>query len=102
MRAAFASGRTLSEEFRKHNLNQLLRLYEENTDQILDALKEDLGKPWYEAIAFELEYIKNELKGTIAKLHKWMSPVKVCTICNYFNCISITGFIAKNLYCTAA
>lgn len=78
VRAAFVSGRTLSESFRRHNLEQLLRLYEENNEQLLDALREDLGKPRTEAILYELEYIKIELKSTIEKLHKWMAPFRVC------------------------
>jgi acyl-CoA reductase-like NAD-dependent aldehyde dehydrogenase len=77
VRAAFDSGRTLSKEFRLHNLKQLLRLYEDNTDQMLDALREDMGKPRFDALVYELEYIITDLKCTISKLHKWMTPFKV-------------------------
>jgi len=67
----------LNEEFRRHNLEQLLRLYEENTDELLEALQQDLGKSRHEASIFEIEYIKNELRSTLHKLHKWMNPPKV-------------------------
>jgi aldehyde dehydrogenase (NAD+) len=84
VRAIFASGRTLNEEFRLHNLKQLLRLYEENFELLLEALKEDMGKPRHEVICFEIGYIINDLKSTIKKLHKWMSPFKVCKDHNCF------------------
>jgi len=44
---------------------------------MLDALREDMGKPRFDALVYELEYIITDLKCTISKLHKWMTPFKV-------------------------
>ncbi|XP_065344250.1 aldehyde dehydrogenase, dimeric NADP-preferring-like [Cloeon dipterum] len=84
LRAAFESGRTLSEEFRRRNLQRLLQLYEENTKEILAALKADLGKNSKEANLLELGYIKSELQCTLFKLHKWMNPPKPYKNIMYF------------------
>lgn len=44
VRNAFNSGKTKSYEFRKHQLEQLLKMYEENGSDIVAALSADLHK----------------------------------------------------------
>jgi acyl-CoA reductase-like NAD-dependent aldehyde dehydrogenase len=43
-RDAFESGRTRSIDFREKQLKQLLRMYEENTTEMIEALAKDLRK----------------------------------------------------------
>jgi acyl-CoA reductase-like NAD-dependent aldehyde dehydrogenase len=43
-RDAFESGHTRSIDFREQQLKQLLRMYEENTSEMLEALAKDLRK----------------------------------------------------------
>ncbi|MDK2413664.1 aldehyde dehydrogenase family protein, partial [Aphanizomenon sp. 202] len=52
-RAAFQTGRTRSVEFRKQQLLQLKKMYEENRQTFLDAVHSDLRKPKLEATLFE-------------------------------------------------
>ena len=44
MRDAFRSGRTRDVEFRKEQLRNLLKLYEENEDEVVQAVGKDLHK----------------------------------------------------------
>jgi aldehyde dehydrogenase (NAD+) len=43
-RDAFETGRTRSIDFREKQLKQLLRMYEENTTEMIEALAKDLRK----------------------------------------------------------
>lgn len=76
-RNAFQSGRTKSLDFREKQLLALLRLYEENTQEMIDALKEDLRKSKQEAIISEIDYLKNELRGLLYNFRSWAKPEKV-------------------------
>nr|CAD7404576.1 unnamed protein product [Timema cristinae] len=75
-RNAFHSGRTKSVEFREKQLNQLLRLYEENVPEMLTALSSDLRKSKQESLMTEIEYMKNDLINTIHNLREWVKPEK--------------------------
>lgn len=75
-RIAFNSGVTKSYNFRLKQLKALLRLTEENEDQILSAIREDTRKPSFEAVVFEIDFMKNILRNSIDKLKEWMEPVK--------------------------
>nr|CAD7405601.1 unnamed protein product [Timema poppensis] len=75
-RNAFHSGRTKSVEFREKQLNQLLRLYEENVPEMLTALSSDLRKSKQESLMTEIEYMKNDLINTIRNLREWVKPEK--------------------------
>lgn len=76
-RDAFNRGITKSIKFREQQLKALMRLYEENTEAILDALAKDLRRHKSETILLELEYVKNDLKNTLMNLHDWVKPEKV-------------------------
>lgn len=76
-RNAFQSGRTKSLDFRQSQLLALLRLYEENTQEMIDALKEDLRKSKQEAIISEIDYLKNELRSLIYNFRSWAKPEKI-------------------------
>ncbi|RZC34070.1 Aldedh domain containing protein, partial [Asbolus verrucosus] len=74
LRNSFDSGKTRSLKFREKQLKALLRLYEENTDQMVKALATDLHKCKQESIVLETEYLINDLKNTIANLWTWAKP----------------------------
>ncbi|XP_026473132.1 aldehyde dehydrogenase, dimeric NADP-preferring isoform X2 [Ctenocephalides felis] len=75
-RAAFNSGKTRPLKFRMNQLKQLLKLYEENTNEMFDALAKDLRKHKQESTILEVEYLKNDLKNTIYNLEDWIQPIK--------------------------
>lgn len=62
-----------------NQLKQLLKLYEENTNEMFDALAKDLRKHKQESTILEVEYLKNDLKNTIYNLEDWIQPIKVFT-----------------------
>lgn len=74
LRNSFDSGKTKPLQFRLKQLKALLRLYEENTKEMLDALYKDLRKGKQESVVMEIEYLINDLKNTIANLHDWAKP----------------------------
>ncbi|PNF42206.1 Aldehyde dehydrogenase, dimeric NADP-preferring [Cryptotermes secundus] len=75
-RDAFEAGRTRSIDFREKQLKQLLRMYEENTTEMIEALAKDLRKSKQEAVLFEIQFLINETKNTLFNLHEWTKPEK--------------------------
>jgi len=71
LRQTFDTGRTLSVEFRREQLNQLYRLVDENYDDLIYALNKDLRKSKMEAGSFELEGLKQEIRSSIKELKNW-------------------------------
>ena len=47
-------------------------MYEEGEDELIAALKEDLGKPATEALIFEIDFNKNFVKLAIAEMDKYV------------------------------
>ncbi|KRT78197.1 hypothetical protein AMK59_6935 [Oryctes borbonicus] len=76
-RIAFESGRTKSLEFREQQLRNLLKMYEENEQEMLDALKKDLNKSKMEGVLTEVGYLINDLKSLIDNFKEWAEPEKV-------------------------
>ncbi|GAV08685.1 hypothetical protein RvY_18344-2 [Ramazzottius varieornatus] len=74
LRRTFQSGKTRPYEFRKKQLEGLLKFLNENVDLLCDALWKDLHKPRQECIVTEIEITKNEILVALANLKKWMSP----------------------------
>lgn len=75
-RDAFNSGMTKPYEFRIKQLKALLRLIEENEDQLSKAIIEDTRKTQFEAVLYEVEFVKNSVKHMIYNLKEWMEPIK--------------------------
>lgn len=70
-RAAFASGRTRSLQWRRDQLQALLRLLEESAPAIHAAMLADLGKSDVESHLTEVFAIKSELTHTLKHLRSW-------------------------------
>ncbi|KAJ9577725.1 hypothetical protein L9F63_005718, partial [Diploptera punctata] len=75
-RDAFDSGRTRSIEFRRQQLKQMQRMYEENTTEMVEALAKDLRKSKQEAVLFEIQFLINEVTHMLHKLDEWAAPEK--------------------------
>ena len=73
LRQSFASGRTKSYEWRRSQLEALLRLLEETRGEHLEAIRQDLGRNEF---TFEIEYggVVKEAQAALASLSGWMRP----------------------------
>ncbi|CAN9505291.1 unnamed protein product [Ophioblennius macclurei] len=74
LRAAFRSGVTIPEQFRRSQLIKLMDMIKDNEEEILKALHSDLSKPKFEAILAEIDIVTNELHHAITNLSNWMQP----------------------------
>lgn len=75
----FLSGKTRQVDFRIESLKKLQESIQKHSEQILLALKKDLGKPDLEAFSTELAYVNSELTHTLKNLQSWTSPNKIQT-----------------------
>lgn len=79
LRAYHESGKTKSLQSRLEALNRLEQLIRENTEQICQALFEDLRKPKQEALISEVAVTIEEIAVARKNLKKWMRPKAVKT-----------------------
>ncbi|KAM7344321.1 aldehyde dehydrogenase type III isoform 3-T3 [Cochliomyia hominivorax] len=73
-RTAFASGKTREVSFRKNQLENLLRMYEEHENDMINALDADLRRPKQESLVVETEFMKNDIKHILYNLKDWVKP----------------------------
>ncbi|GJQ74165.1 putative aldehyde dehydrogenase [Trypoxylus dichotomus] len=83
-RITYNTGRTKSLEFRQSQLEHLLRMFEENENEILEVLKKDLRKADLEAYFTEVALAKNDLITQIRNLQEWAAPQKAEKGLTYF------------------
>ncbi|XP_029945785.1 aldehyde dehydrogenase family 3 member B1 [Salarias fasciatus] len=74
LRAAFRSGLTVPEQFRRSQLLQLVALLKDNEEAILTALHSDLRRPKFESVLAEIEMVSTELHHALSNLSSWMKP----------------------------
>ncbi|KAF8918758.1 NAD-aldehyde dehydrogenase [Mucidula mucida] len=74
--ATFRSGKLQSIPFRKYLLLQIGYMLKDNTQKIVDALHQDLGKPDLETHALEIGPVYNEISDTYSHLEEWSKPTK--------------------------
>ena len=72
LRETFESGRTRSVEWRKQQLNALVRLMSENEGAIMEALDKDLGRSPFEAYLADIASTIGEAKDAAKNVKKWM------------------------------
>ncbi|KPU77073.1 uncharacterized protein Dana_GF13679, isoform I [Drosophila ananassae] len=75
-RLAFSSGKTRSVSFRRKQLENLLRCYEEHESEIISALEADLRRPKQESLIVETEFMKNDIKHILFHLDDWVKADK--------------------------
>jgi aldehyde dehydrogenase (NAD+) len=78
-RQFFATGKTLSLDFRIQQLKILKQAILENEEAIFEVLKTDLNKPQFETYLSEIFVVIQEINYAIKHLSKWMKPRKVPT-----------------------
>src|SRR5690606_42140651 len=79
LRAAFASGRTRPEAWRREQLERLRALLRENQDALVAALHADLRKPDIEGWSTDVAFTLAEVDLALANLRRWMKPRRVPT-----------------------
>ena len=57
----------------------MIELLEENEDELLAALRADLGKPSVEGYVTDIAFVLSELRLMVRNLEKWNAPVRVRT-----------------------
>lgn len=83
-KAFFAAGSTLSKSFRITALNKLLQTLKSHEQDLLSALKKDLGKSYFEGYETELAMVYAEIRTALKHLGQWMRPRKVSTPITHF------------------
>ncbi|CAG9860433.1 unnamed protein product [Phyllotreta striolata] len=77
LRNTFNSGRTKPVEYRIQQLKELHRLLDENSSEIWQAMKQDLGKSKQEAFVLEIDFMRFEIQRYLQNLSDWVKPEKV-------------------------
>lgn len=67
----YNTGKTKSIDFRINNLKKLKAVIKDNENEIIDALKRDLGKSPFESYATEIGMVYDELNMHIKNIRKW-------------------------------
>jgi aldehyde dehydrogenase (NAD+) len=80
----FDQGITHPYRFRKAQLHVLKQAIKRREQDILDALKTDLGKSAFEAYGTEIGVVYEEINHAIKKLKSWMKPRRVNTPITYW------------------
>ena len=75
----FASGITLSYEFRRDMLLRFKKMLNENKDRMAAAVAADFGKSYFEAYATEILMIYDELNYMLKNLKSLMKAKRVPT-----------------------
>jgi aldehyde dehydrogenase (NAD+) len=73
-RSRFASGAMAGGKPRRDALRRLLEAVEGNERELLDALREDLGKGEMEAFTSEIQMTATECRHALKHLGSWMKP----------------------------
>jgi len=77
LRATFDSGRSRPLAWRKEQIAGLRRMMEEGEEELLEALRVDLGRPKVEAFAADIGHTKQELRHLAKHVDGWVKPTRV-------------------------
>jgi aldehyde dehydrogenase (NAD+) len=77
LRASYNAGTTRPLEWRRHQLEQMIKMLDENEAAFSDALRIDLGKPTVEGFITDIAFVTGEVKSMIKNLKKWNKPERV-------------------------
>lgn len=77
LRASFDHGHTRPLEWRRAQLEGLVRLLDENGGELIAALEQDLGRPEIEAYGADIGATKNEIGYLARHFEKWVRPRRV-------------------------
>jgi aldehyde dehydrogenase (NAD+) len=79
LRTAFEAGTTRPLTWRRHQLERMIALLEDNEADVLAALAADLGKPRAEGFITDIAFVSAEIKLMLKNLKKWNAPERVPT-----------------------
>ena len=79
LRSYFNTGVTKELSWRRQQLNQLLTMTQTHQQDIVDALKQDLGKAEQESWLAEIGFLEDDIKHSLKHLAKWCKPRKLST-----------------------
>jgi aldehyde dehydrogenase (NAD+) len=79
LQATFKAGRTRDLAWRDAQLSALERMMTERESDIIEALRQDLGKPALESWNAEVAYVAEDAAYCRKKLKRWTKPRKVYT-----------------------
>lgn len=77
LQTTFAKQKTMSLQWRQHQLRQIQTMLERHSDEWQNALFQDLGKRATEAWSTEIGYLLKDIRYTSKHLKKWMKAKKV-------------------------
>lgn len=80
LRKSFKTHETKTAKWRRDQLLALDRLIDENKDDLCEAVKQDLNKPYHETMTAEIGIIKNSITFALKNLDTYMKPHKVSPI----------------------
>lgn len=80
----YNTGKTKNIDFRINNLKKLKTVIKENEENIIQALKKDLGKSSFESYATEIGLVYEELNLHIKNIKKWAKKEKKKTPIMHF------------------
>ncbi|MDN7241444.1 aldehyde dehydrogenase [Planococcus sp. N028] len=75
----FYTGATKSADFRIKQLDRLREAISAHQEEVMDALKQDLGKGEFEAYATEIGFVLDSITSMTKNIKEWMEPEKVKT-----------------------
>jgi beta-apo-4'-carotenal oxygenase len=75
-KTTFRAQKTKPLEYRLHQLRKLYWGLVDNTDALVEACKQDLGKPVFETLLSEVDWCKNDIVFITRNLAKWMKDEK--------------------------
>jgi aldehyde dehydrogenase (NAD+) len=77
VKRAFGDGRTRHLEWRVRQLDRLVEMLEREEGRLLDAMRQDLGKPAFEGWATDIGSVATELRYLRKRLPGWLVPTRV-------------------------
>jgi aldehyde dehydrogenase (NAD+) len=77
LRTAFNRGHTRPMAWRRAQLEALLRMIDENEEELVAALHTDLGRPELEGFATDLGATRSDIKHTLKHFESWAKPRRV-------------------------
>ncbi|MCC6225189.1 MAG: aldehyde dehydrogenase family protein [Microthrixaceae bacterium] len=77
LRQTFESGRTRPIAWRREQLAGLVQFLVAHEDELIEALRTDLGKPPFEAYGTDIGVVRMHIRDISRKLDRWMKPDRV-------------------------
>jgi aldehyde dehydrogenase (NAD+) len=77
LRATFRSGRTRPLDWRRGQLRGLRRMLVEREAELVEALRQDLGKPALESFVTEIGLVRGEIDHALRHLRRWARGTRV-------------------------